>query len=191
MTLYWILVILLSAMTFVTIGVYVALAVGVWRSRSAKGTVTIGASTSQDQPERAVAEETANRIARRTIGLSEDAQDEIAARIDQLRETEHLDDSVGEVHVSVEALVAGGEPPRTSKPEQFKVRIEHNDGRIAMLRVRTGRGGSDVDIRLQGDEPAGGLWTRDGRRVVRGADVRIESSDQMLVELLSRSLVFK
>ena len=205
MSLYWVVLSLLIAVSAATVALYVHLAIAALRKRSLKAQPSAEAppageegAEGQGQGEGEVAiigdgrDSEATRIARRSIGLSPDAQHAVMEHVEELRRSEHLDDERGDVHVSLEFdLVAGDGPARTSDPGRYdNVRIEHSDGRSAKLRVVTGRGGTGVDIRLVGAEPPGGLWTADGQHLAVGRDCRIDGGDRLLVELLAESLRF-
>jgi hypothetical protein len=60
------------------------------------------------------------------------------------------------------------------------------DGRTARLRVKTGTGhsGSAIEVRVL-DEPPGGLWTADGRRLPEGDNVVIESGSRPVSDALA------
>lgn len=200
MSLYWVILSLLIAVSAATVALYVHLAIGALRKRSLEAQPSVEAAPTEDEVTEGHGEvaigdgkdSEATRIARRSIGLSPDAQHAVMEHVEELRRSEHLDDERGDVHVSLELdLVAGGGPARTPDPGRYdNVRIEHSDGRSAKLRVVTGRGGTGVDIRLVGAEPTGGLWTADGQHLAAGRDCRIDGGDRLLVELLAESLRF-
>jgi hypothetical protein len=86
--------------------------------------------------------------------------------------------------------LAAGAGAMTSTPDRLEVRVESADDRAATLIVKTGRGASDVTVRLKGDPPPGGLRTRDGDPVTQGAELRIVSEDQPVEALLRKVLCF-
>jgi hypothetical protein len=200
MSLYWVILSLLIAVTAATIALYVHLAIAALRKRRLQAQPSAEASPAEDESSEGQGEvgirdgkdSEPTRIARRSIGLSPDAQHAVMKRVEELRLSEHLDGERGDVYVSLElAITASDGPARTSDRGRYdNVRIKHSDGRSAKLRVVTGRGGTGVDVRLVGAEPNGGLWTADGRHVVADRDHRIDGGDRLLVELLAEALRF-
>lgn len=89
------------------------------------------------------------------------------------------------------SAAAGSGLARTSTPQRFRpVVLESASGAVASVEVTAGRLGSNVDVRLHGPRPEGGLWTLTGEEVTADRAVRLAADDRVLTEFLASALEF-